>query len=233
MNSFVNQMFGHFTCPIPRIVVSPLLFVFFVGFQALQAGPVLPLCLTPPTSTATKTSTRTPSNTATATWTFSATPTSTWTTTFTWTPTPTPTFTATSTSSPTLIGTTTPTQTPLPTFAPTETPTLTATIPVFSSWPDDFYFSKPYPNPNHEVEGVHFDYRLPPNVLRLWLTVYTINGDPIFKEMFLGPAPGSYTYVLNWSRVSERWANGMYFFVWRAQHNGAEQRFIFKVMILR
>jgi hypothetical protein len=220
----------------PSLIVGSVFWFIFMGLGTLYAqklDSIVPLCLTPPTATWTPTKTFTPSSTPTFTntSTFSFTPTAswTWTETFTWTSTATDTPSLT----PTFTHTPSATSTLSPTSIPTQTLTPTATVQLFSGWPDDFYFSKPYPNPNHEVEGVHFDYRLPPNVLRLWLTVYTINGDPIFKEMFLGPGPGSYRYVLNWSQVPERWANGVYFFVWRAQHNSAEQRFIFKVMILR
>jgi hypothetical protein len=70
-------------------------------------------------------------------------------------------------------------------------------------------------------------------VIRLLLYVYTINGTKIYEESVLNLAPGSYTYGLDWGRSGQCWANGMYFFVWRAQWKGDTKVFIRKVLLIK
>jgi hypothetical protein len=95
----------------------------------------------------------------------------------------------------------------------------------------------PYPNPwpgkDNPTAPLQFNYLNSGQEGQVALKVYTLAFRKVFEDDGLAAAPGSYTYVMDWTRVHGTLANGLYYFVIETKKGSNPDRKIMKVLIAR
>ena len=122
------------------------------------------------------------------------------------------------------------TPTPTPTNTPVATLTYTPTAtPNIVNVP----FPNPWPDKNNPAAPLQFNYLNNQSDEQVALKIYTLAFRKVFEDDRLATAPGSYTYVMDWTQVQGSLANGLYYFVIETKNGSKLDRKIMKVLILR
>jgi hypothetical protein len=134
----------------------------------------------------------------------------------------------------------TPTSTPLPcnypgpTCTPTQTPTPTITFtPTATSGIVNVPYPNPWPDKNNPSAPLQFNYTNSQQAGQVDLKIYTLAFRKVFEDDGLMTAPGSYSYVMDWAKLNDVLANGLYYFVIETNPGANPTRKIMKVLIER
>jgi hypothetical protein len=123
---------------------------------------------------------------------------------------------------------------PGPTCTPTQTPTPTITFtPTATSGIVNVPYPNPWPDKNNPSAPLQFNYTNSQQAGQVDLKIYTLAFRKVFEDDGLMTAPGSYSYVMDWAKLNDVLANGLYYFVIETNPGANPTRKIMKVLIER